>query len=578
MPAPTSASPHWPDSQSYEVRPVADTAAYALARLWQAFMAARLVLAVVLVALQIALLATGIARSQLQLFVCAAYLALTLVSRSVIAPRPLGQSFNRAWAVLVGLDILTFTALQALQGGVTNSTINYTPLFALPVLLASVLGSLRLALGTAAGVTVLMLGGAMLTGAYATSSLVQLALSGVGFFAVAWLSNQLSTRLADEGTRAYHNQLAAAIQRQVNALVIESLADGVLVVDHHGRVRAANPAARALMGSEHALHADHFDLHDDAAWLPLLHVAEHSIGADSGLTQEITLSHVRYGQRRLLVKSRLASSYGESLCVLFLQDQREIEARLRTEKMASMGRLSTAVAHEIRNPLSAITQANALLEEDVSDPRLKRLTGIVDQNAKRLERIVNDILNVARIQPAHPDTLVPDVALALTTHRLCSDWAEQNAAQRRLALQLPPENVQVRFDPGHLHQILVNLLDNALRYTPDQSGAIQVFHRTSPLGAAQLVVWSLAPPLEPSVQEHLFEPFFSSDSRSSGLGLYICRELCERHAAVLYYERYPRAVQGISKDGNAFVVSFSIVPSNAPSDDASVTPWQPKLY
>ena len=296
---------HWPDSRFQENAGAADTSGQGLARLWQAFMTARLVLAVVLVVLQTALLATGISRSQLQLFVSAGYLALTLVSRSVIAPRPLGQSFNRAWTALVGLDILTFTTLQALQGGVGSSTINYTPLFALPVLLASVLGSLRLALGTAAGVTVLMLGGAMLTGTHATSSLVQPALSGAGFFAVAWLSNQLSTRLADEGLRARQSQLAAAIQQQVNELVIESLSDGVLVVDERGVVRAANPAARALLGSERALSDAVFDLHAEASWHPLLRVAQRSIRTRASLAEEVTLVHAQHGHRRLHVKSRL---------------------------------------------------------------------------------------------------------------------------------------------------------------------------------------------------------------------------------------------------------------------------------
>ncbi|MFO1263453.1 MAG: histidine kinase dimerization/phospho-acceptor domain-containing protein [Rhodoferax sp.] len=569
---------HWPDSRFQENAGAADTSGQALARLWQAFMTARLVLAVVLVVLQTALLATGISHSQLQLFVSAGYLALTLVSRSVIAPRPLGQSFNRAWTALVGLDILTFTTLQALQGGVGSSTINYTPLFALPVLLASVLGSLRLALGTAAGVTVLMLSGAMLAGAHATSSLVQLALSGAGFFAVAWLSNQLSTRLADEGLRARKNQLAAAIQQQVNEQIIESLSDGVLVVDERGLVRAANPAARALLGSDRALCDAVFDLQDEASWQPLLQAAQRSIRTRASLAEEVTLVHAQHGHRRLHVKSRLASSFGESLCVLFLQDQREIEARLRTEKMASMGRLSTAVAHEIRNPLSAIAQANALLDEDVSDPRLKRLTGMVDQNAKRLEKIVNDILNVARIQPALGDTLVPNMPLALTTRRICSEWAQQNGAQQRLSLQLLADHLMVRFDSGHLHQVLINLLDNALRYTPDQEDAIQVLCEQSPDNTVRAVVWSLAAPLEPSVQAHLFEPFFSSDSRSSGLGLYICRELCERHGASLHYERMPRTVGDVRQEGNAFVVTFAVPQPLETLDEESATPWQPKLY
>ena len=142
------------------------------------------------------------------------------------------------------------------------------------VLLASVLGTLRLALGTAAGVTVLLLSGTLWgylgNQIDATAYYVQAALSGVGYFAIALLASQLSTRLASEGQRAHMSQLAARIQQQVNELVIESLPDGVLIVDEQGIVRGANPSARQLLGVSSEQTDLHFNLKDDAAWLPLL--------------------------------------------------------------------------------------------------------------------------------------------------------------------------------------------------------------------------------------------------------------------------------------------------------------------
>lgn len=581
MPSSTAAS-NWPDA--WAERPMDEESApvQALARLWQAFMAARMVLATVLVGLQLALLGTGTSFSRPLMGVCIAYLLLTLLSRALIQPRPLGQSFNHAWGALAGLDILTFTALQIVQGSIGHAAVNYTPLYALPVLLASVLGSLRLALGTAAGITVLMLGGAVLSGwneaSFAATNLVQPALSGAGFFAVAWLANQLATRLADEGARARQSQLAASMQQQVNELVIESLTDGVLVVDEYGRIRAANPAARSALQLSASSHAAALSLQDSAALRPLLDMARRSIAGASELSDVVSLNQDHLGVRRLHVRTRLAVGWGTSLCVLFLQDQREMEARLRTEKLASMGRLSTAVAHEIRNPLSAIAQANALLDEDLQDPRLKRLTHMVDQNAKRLEKIVNDILNVARVRPAHTDALVPALPLALTVHRVCTEWIQQNAAQRRVLLELPVDGTQVRFDPEHLRRVLVNLLDNALRYTQDEPQTVQIYLDQTRDGLAQAVVWSWAAPVEPSVQEHLFEPFFSSDSRSSGLGLYLCREMCERNRALLQYERRERTVVHERVDGNAFVVTFAAPLLNDPLVEETATPWQPKLY
>ena len=217
-------------------------------RLWHAFMASRLALGLTLVVLQGALYATGTGYNFELVVVSAGYFAITIVTRLIAKPRPLGGSFNRRWAGLVGADVLAILVLQHLQG----SSINYTPLFALPILLASVLGNLRLALGTAAGVTVLLLSGTLWgylgNQIDATPYYVQAALSGVGYFAIALLASQLSTRLASEGQRAHMSQVAARIQQQVNELVIESLPDGVMIVDDKGGVRGANPAARRAAG------------------------------------------------------------------------------------------------------------------------------------------------------------------------------------------------------------------------------------------------------------------------------------------------------------------------------------------
>lgn len=537
------------------------------ARLWQGFMSARLLLGFVLVTLQTALYVTGTTRGKLEILICSVYLIGTLVSKIVINPRPLGQSFNRVWGALVGIDLLTFSALQLLQGGTSGAaTINYTALFALPLLVASILGTLRLAFGTAAGITVLMLTVSIWSFLKqpidATPYFVQPALSGVGFFAIAWLANLLAVRLASEGLRAQTSQVAAAILRQVNDLVIESLPDGIVIVDDVGTVHAANPAARQLLSLEVVeLREGVFNLHSEPAWESLLALTSRCFESGQSQSAAIVIRHGQGGPLRVHARTRLAavpqSENAARLCVLFLQDQRELEARIRTEKLAGMGRLSTAVAHEIRNPLAAISQANALLEEDISDPHLKHLTGMVGQNAKRLEKIVNDILNVARIQPGDSTHLSPTIPLDDMVLRLCNEWATQANGQLRLKIKTSGEpQLRVRFDTDHLRRVLVNLLDNALRYTSNAPEAIQVLLYKADKQHAMIAVWSQSPPLDQSVERHLFEPFFSSDSRSSGLGLYLCRELCERHDGSLYYQRNMRAARGEAIEGNEFVITL----------------------
>ena len=553
-------------------------------RMWQGFMTARLILGFVLLALQGALYATGASHSKALIAISTAYFFGTLATRFRAKPRPLGGSFSSVWGILVGLDLLVFSALQLLQG---NSSINYTPLFALPILLVSVLGSLRLALGTAAGVTVLLLSGTLWTylqsPAEATPQFVQSALSGVGYFVIALLANQLSTRLVSEGKRARLNQLAANIQRQVNALVIESLPDGVLIVDDRGYVRAANPAARQLLGSERARNSTSFDLRDESGWLPLLDLTRLSVGTGQNQEDSVTIRHEGHAPLRVRVRTRLATPMGadgDSLCVLFLQDQRELEARMRTEKLVSMGRMSTAVAHEIRNPLAAIAQANALLDEDINDPKLKRLTQMVGQNAKRLEKIVDDILNVSRVQPHDRKQSEAEVQLNQSVYRVCMDWAEQSASAQRLKVSLPGQDALVRFDAEHLRRVLVNLLDNARRYASHQPEAIQVnCGATDPLHAV-ISIWSDGAPMDQSMERHLFEPFFSSESRSSGLGLFICRELCEGHGASIVYERNARVMGDQTVDGNEFIITFLCAPpaEHAQMQEKTDAPWQTTLY
>jgi two-component system sensor histidine kinase PilS (NtrC family) len=247
---------------------------------------------------------------------------------------------------------------------------------------------------------------------------------------------------------------------------------------------------------------------------------------------------------------------------MFLQDLRELEARLRTEKLASMGRMSTAVAHEIRNPLAAITQANDLLEEDLQLPEHRQLSALVRQNAQRLAQIVEEILDVARVQRQGDGPSAALLDLDRAVREGAGDWAAQHHSGEQVRVTPDARGVAVVFDGDHLRRVLVNLLDNALRYASTETGAIQVV--TSAGDAPTLTVWSDGAELEPGVERHLFEPFFSSESRSSGLGLYICRELCERHGASIGYRRGP-SPSGDRRNGNAFFVAFRTPQRVAPA-------------
>jgi two-component system, NtrC family, sensor histidine kinase PilS len=535
-------------------------------RLWLGFMTARATLGGVLVVFQSGVLALVPQSDSTLLWICLTYFAATLTVRLTTHPQQLRLALDAQWLRTVGVDVLAFASLQMMQGG----AINYTPLLALPVLMVSVLGSMLLAIATAASITLLLLAHAFWLliqhAGDAGTIFLQAALTGAGCFAIAFISNQLATRLASMELRAQRNQLAATEQRQVNELVIQSLTEGVLVVDGKGKVRSANPAAYLLLDTQGS--TSEVDLGHQPGTQGLMHLIESSFISQAAQQADISLNKPGRSTRRLRVRTQLTGSAQDSvmgLCVVFMQDQREVQARIRSEKLAGMGRMSAAMAHEIRNPLAAITQANALLAEELSDPAQQRLAQMVGQNALRLENIVKDVLHLTHAGTAGADDLAQPLNLCESTQRICRDWCSQHAVTAPLVTSLPVDLPKVWFDVEHLRRVLINLLDNALRYASQQPGCIQVGVALAEPGLPQrgviLRVWSDGAVLDTSMEQHLFEPFFSTESRSSGLGLYICRELCESHGANISYERSKRQLANQPHPGNEFSVTFKLAPS-----------------
>ncbi len=272
-------------------------------RLWQGFMTARVLMALAISLLQLVIVALGQAVDPVVLMLCAAYVAATLGMRLKGQPLAVGQTFGRQWLLTAGVDIAMCSLLQLLQPG----TLNYTPLFAMPLLLVAVLGSLRLALGTAAGIALLVLAGAAWASWSAPSEAapryVEAALVATAYFVMALVVNQLAARLAQEERLARRNQSAAQLQTQVNELVIETLADGVAVVDRDGIARALNPAARAMLGSMQQTARVPFGLSAEPGWWPLLDLVQAAFEDPRSKPADVVIDHAAQGLRRLVARA-----------------------------------------------------------------------------------------------------------------------------------------------------------------------------------------------------------------------------------------------------------------------------------
>lgn len=543
-------------------------------RLWQGFLTGRTVVALALLLLQLANEMLNHNAESVVVWVCMLYLGATAALRLLAGGTVPSPKVGAQWLPSIGVDLLLIGTLQLLQ----NSAMSFTPLFGLPVLMASVLGTLTLALGTTAAVTLLLLAWAWwlgdAAGGEAAQRSLQAALTGTGYFIAAFLIHQLSARLIREQHIAESSRLTARMQSQISAAVIQNLSEGVLVVDEAFNVQTANPAGLEMLAAQ-SVPTLPFSLLHQPAWNALAALARRSFRQSAAQVADVNLISDDQSPIGLHVRTWLTAPKPEStepkvapLCVMFLHDLREMEARLRTEKLAAMGRMSAAVAHEIRNPLAAIVQANALLDEDLHDPAQKRLAQMIGQNADRLAHIAEEILDIARVQNQIDHAAAATVALDDAVAQVWSDWQRHAPVQRQGVLQLGAGSMQVEFDSEHLRRVLVNLLDNALRYRSAPGEPLQLQTRMDSPGQASVQVWSDGAPLDQSVERHLFEPFFSSESRSSGLGLYICRGLCERHGATIGHQRTQRELADGTRSGNAFTVRFratGILPVQNPS-------------
>lgn len=538
-----------PDSRflSRQARRIVSAGQTAFDRIYRVFLGARAALGIALI-LTVALAGVFGGRTSVPVAVVSVGYAILALSmwllprfKRAVQPHELARLRGPQWLATIGADIVCFTGLHLLSPG---STFNYVALLVLPVLMAGVLTPRLQALATAASVALALLGTAwlsVLAGGDGTTLMTQAGLAGSGLFVITVLAGELAGRLAREELTAKGSLELARQQAQLNRLVIEEMQDGVLVVDRRGRVRAANPAARRLLAPSGMCRPAPFQLRGVEAWGALVKTVERAFvdavwpEAGRDVVLEFEPGEVKTLRVRIRFTRRHESQASEEFCVLLMEDVRNMQARTRQEKLAAMGRVSAGIAHEIRNPLAAIAQANALLGEDATTPSQRQLTQMVSDNVERLKRIVDDVMEVA------PGSVVDAgvIDAGAQVDAACTGWAQGAGVAlgptSAVRLELPTQPLGAVFDPDHLRRVLINLLDNGYRHSSKAPGSVQVRLSAPDDATVRLSVASDGPPIPPDVERYLFEPFFSTRSRGTGLGLYICRELCERYGASIDY-------------------------------------------
>lgn len=349
------------------------------------------------------------------------------------------------------------------------------------------------------------------------------------YFAVAWLAHELAKYAMASEALAARREIDLENMAHVSEHVIRDMQDGVLVVDGEGVIRQFNTRAEQIFSplgdrrdvalSDYAPSvAERFE-----AWR-----AEESgarSAADLNVTSEIGARIVPVGRQR---------SAG---AVIFLEDRTRIQNEARQMKLAALGRLTANIAHEIRNPLGAISHATELLQEEPpSTDTAKRLITIIHDNTQRLNRMVNDVLKLRRSDSVHREHFKVVDYLYVFVEQFCQ-IERIDPEIFDIELRADPKVV---FDRSHLNQVMWNLSRNALRHCQRQKGSIRITVDTTDGGdTVKLEVIDDGPGVSVDVRSQLFEPFFTTGKGGTGLGLYIAREVCEANNAKLDYVDAP---------------------------------------
>jgi two-component system sensor histidine kinase PilS (NtrC family) len=458
-------------------------------------------------------------------FVSAAYLLAAIALHAVL--RNLKHFFHEQLTLHVGADIVAVTLLMYASGGI-RSGLGVMLLISLTA--AAIVAPRRLYLLYAALATIALL----LEHAYwvvahdaTEGSFLQPGLLAIGCFATAGVTGWLSQRVAANERLARQRGRELQTQTRVSELVIGDMHDGVAVLDRNGRVVQHNPQAQRLLGAEPLIGGDIAQVLPGfaerwQAWRrQSVEPREVAAGAPAG---ELEVRGRDIGLRLLDTGTE------EEYSVLFLEDITRAREQAQQLKLAALGRLTANIAHEIRNPLAAISHAAELLDEEKRGQDRERLTRIIRDNTQRLERLVSDVLQLNRRDRVTGERvrLVPWLASFVEEFAM-----NEGLEAERIALEAR-RDAWVEFDREHLRQVMWNLLRNAVRYAKPERGAVRIAV-SAYADRVELGVMDNGPGVAPESQGQLFEPFFTTDSKGTGLGLYLAKELCSANRAVLEY-------------------------------------------
>ncbi len=353
---------------------------------------------------------------------------------------------------------------------------------------------------------------------------------GIVFFASSMLASILVERAREYEAMASQREADLLHLEKLNEHIIQNMRTGILVVDNQGQIKLANQAAERLLGQNSLQRATQlekiFPILDKRffEWLAQPQMQQTPIQQSQGLPD------IQPGFRQLYDAD---GQPGDTL--IFLEDATQLNQRFQQIKLASLGRLTASIAHEIRNPLSAINHAAQLLSEADLDEGDQKLTSIITMQVQRLDTVIKNVLQLSRNESSSPE--------AINIRQWCENFKEEFCTRNQLQaeqfnINIPADNLQVLFDPSHLHQVFDNLCGNAISHNDREKSDVKItidggFDWDS--DQIYIDVKDNGPGIDEETIQQIFDPFFTTSSKGTGLGLYISKEMIESNRARIRY-------------------------------------------
>ena len=462
----------------------------------------------------------------------AGYLVFSVVSGLAIRQRWVSAGLQALAQITA--DIAAIVILMHASGGITSGLGGLLVVFlgagslVLP-LQAPVIFAALAALAVLGEQFFSQLGGVSDAGNYSAAGIL-----GAIIFAISMAVRPLARRIQISEALARQRGVDLANLSELNEYIVQHLRESIVVVDADNNIRLMNESAAQLLGAPEPSHGQ-----------PLSRASENLNNYLNTWRADPTIkSHTEFTMIADDNSARLAAHIAllgkgdgrQGPVLIFVEDSSIMNARVQQSKLASLGRLSASIAHEIRNPVGAMSHAGQLLAESahLSDDE-KRLTEIIRTHSERVSHIIDNVLQLSRRESSRPERFQLEPWL--------EDFAQEftrtlELQEGELAAASVEQGLEVRMDPSHLRQVLWNLCDNAVKYASETGGILVELHagRIQRTGQPFLEVLDQGHGVDPTTVDKIFEPFYTDRSGGTGLGLYISRELCELNRATLVYQ------------------------------------------